>query len=153
MAELIYQDRLFRSRMGMTLGRLADPTVTGVRVAVAYTSRRGCESLIDVLKTQAGRRWGTAQKALITSFDFYLTEPDAVDIAHRAGFAVYRGWSPGFAFHPKLYVLDTASGDARVLVGSANLTEAAHNDNTEFGITLNLPAGTPELLALRDGND
>lgn len=150
MAELVYQDRLFRSRMAMALGRLADPTVTGVRVAVAYTSRRGCESLIDVLKRRLGRRWGAAHKALITSFDFYITEPDALDIAHRAGFAVYRGWSPGFAFHPKLYVLDTTAGEARILIGSANLTDAAHNDNTELGITLNLSGGSPELQALDD---
>lgn len=150
MAELVYQDRLFRSRTRTALGRLADPTVTGVRVAVAYTSRNGCKSLVDLLKRRVGARWATAQKALITSLDFYLTEPDALDIALRAGFDVYRGWAPGFAFHPKLYMLDTTSGDSRVLVGSANLTEAALSDNTEFGLTLTVSSGTPEHQALDD---
>jgi HKD family nuclease len=148
MADLVYQDRLFRSRTAMALDALADPTVRTVRLAVAYTSREGCVSLLAALKRRLGRAWPTAQKSLITSFDFYLTDPDALDAAHRAGFDVYRGWSPAFAFHPKLYVLETASGDARVLVGSANLTEAAHNDNTEFGVTLILSAGSSELKTL-----
>lgn len=150
MADLVYQDRLFRSRTAIALDALADPTVASVRLAVAYTGREGCASLLAGLKRRLGRAWPRAQMSLITSFDFYLTDPDALDAAQRAGFNVYRGWSPGFAFHPKLYVFDTASGDARVLVGSANLTDAAHNDNTELGMALTLSAGSPELKALDD---
>lgn len=153
MAEFVYQDRVFRSRTRSTLERLADPTVTGVRVAVAYTSRSGSKSLVELLKRRVGARWSTIDKALVTSFDFYLTEPGGLDIARRNGFEVYRGSSPGFAFHPKLYVFDTAVGGARVLVGSANLTEAALLNNTEFGVALSLSAGGREIRALNDSWD
>jgi HKD family nuclease len=149
-SEFVYQDQLFRSRTAVALEGLVDPTVSGIRLAVAYTSRDGCASLITVLKRKLGAGWSSAHKTLITSFDFYLTEPDALQIAQRAGFAVYRGWSAGFAFHPKLYVFDTATGEARVLLGSANLTQAAHNNNTEIGVALRLPAGTSDLKAVND---
>jgi HKD family nuclease len=153
-ADLVFQDRVFRSRTRIALSGLADPSVTGVRLAVAYTTRGGCESLVDLLRRGMGRRrWSAATKVLITSFDFYLTEPRALDLARREGFEVYRGLSLGFAFHPKLFVLDTAAGGARMLVGSANLTDAALDDNTEFGLTLHVSAGSRELKALNDAWD
>lgn len=153
MAELVYQDRQLRSRTALALEGLADPTVTDIRIAVAYTTRDGCASLVKALRRRLGKAWLTAHKTLITSFDFYLTDPDALQIAMRAGFDVYRGASPGFAFHPKLYLFDTASGDVRLLVGSANLTAAAHNDNTELGVALSLSAGTLQRRALDEAWD
>jgi HKD family nuclease len=148
MADFVYQDRIFRARTERTLRGLADHTVTGVRIAVAYTTRSGVRSLVNSLKPRLGAAWVSATKVLITSFDFYLTEPDALDMARKAGFQVYRGWTSGFAFHPKLYVLDTAAGDTRLLVGSANLTAPALAENTELGVALRLGAGTPEQRAL-----
>jgi HKD family nuclease len=148
MLDFVYQDTIFRARNRQALGQLADQAVTGVRIAVAYTTQSGVNSLVAALKPRLGKGWAAATKVLITSFDFYRTEPHALDLARKAGFHLYRGWTPGFSFHPKLYVLDTAAGDARLLVGSANLTENALVDNTELGVTLDLAAGTSELDSL-----
>lgn len=123
---------------------LADGEAIGVRMAVAYCTRSGVHELIAVLKRSCGGTWDDLQKTVITSFDYGLTEPGAVELLAGEGFDVrvvgQDGDSirlrPSEAFHPKAYIIDYPL-ESRALIGSANLTTRGLTVNTEVGVILN----------------
>ncbi|MGH8542740.1 MAG: phospholipase D family protein [Gammaproteobacteria bacterium] len=120
---------------------MADASVQQVRWAVAYSTRRGCERLVDRISTRMGKsRWEKSEKQFITSLDFGLTDPGALEFlaglpeskVHIANSEAVNkpGLLPGKAYHPKIYLFDTAESTGYV-VGSANLTDSALIANTE----------------------
>lgn len=116
-----------------------------VRVCAAYVTLSGSEILLDSIARSAGNV-GDANaiaKTIVTSFDFGLTDPDALQLwldmprchVQVAGSAeLDRGsLTPHAAFHPKLYLVNRPGGLVGSLVGSANLTNRGLTINTEVG--------------------
>jgi hypothetical protein len=101
--------------------------------------------LISLLADKLGeKRWREIPKQFITSVDFGITDPDAVELLAavpncsvflaETGALSRAGLRPGVSFHPKLYVLDKGARRA-LMAGSANLTETAFTVNTEVVYT------------------
>ncbi len=138
---IVVQNESQPGEMLSALKSLANDRVTEVRIGVAYTTLRGCELLLPRLKGAIGEgRWEEIKKTIVTSLDYGLTEPRALEyLAESAGFEVRiagvdvlerSGLRPEFAFHPKLFIFN--EGEQRsLLTGSANLTERALASNTE----------------------
>lgn len=113
-----------------------------VRVCSAYISVAGSELLFDAIRRSApnGNHRGVA-KTVVTSLDFGLTEPEALEFWSRvancsvlvAGTAQLEDGSltPRSAFHPKLYLFDGPDGAVGSLTGSANLTSRGLTINSE----------------------
>lgn len=129
------------SQVLFAFDEVAIPSVQQVRWAVAYSTRKGCERLVDRISARMGKsRWEKSEKKFITSLDFGLTDPSALEfLAGLRESKVYianpeivgkPGLLPGKAYHPKLYLFDTAESTGYV-VGSANLTASALITNTE----------------------
>lgn len=127
---------------------MVDPTE--VRVAAAYVTRGGCELLLASLRAAVNAaRFDAMPKVLITSFDFGLTEPQALRawkalpnarlrVAGSEG--IPRGsLLPSRAYHPKLYAFGRDDGTYGVLVGSANLTTRGLSINSEAAWASQLP--------------
>ena len=121
---------------------LASERTTRLRILAAYVTHGGCSLILPALAAAVGARWRDIPKAIVTSFDFGITEPDALVYLLEAGFDVRIAnlgaedsvviFPVGSAFHPKAYVFD--EDDARsALVGSANLTRRALTVNVEAG--------------------
>ena len=132
---LIYQDHIRPSRVLEAVGDLTKPTLTSLRIAVAYTTYGGVTTLIPRMVREATQlAWEGASKALITTFDMGITDPAALRyLKDQHGFDV-RVSDVGEAkanYHPKLYVFDRTPNSA-VLIGSANLSGRALGANTEI---------------------
>ena len=149
---LVSQSDLRPGVMVSSLESLSEPGLTGLRIAVAYTSLAGIRLLMPRLKLRAGPAWATVPKTVVTSLDFGLTDPRAlqqlsedpddyeVRLANPSVLteALLR---PRMAFHPKMYVFDKgATSDA--MVGSPNLTDRALTLNSEVA-TLQFGLGRP----------
>lgn len=117
------------------------PGIEGLRWAVAYSTLLGCQRLTERVSGRLGqRRWDACRKAFLTSFDYGLTEPRALEFladipnseVHIANPDVrtVQGFRPAQAYHPKLFLFDGPDSVGYV-VGSANLTQAALISNTE----------------------
>jgi hypothetical protein len=115
-----------------------------LKVAAAYVTTSGTGLLLDVLTRRLGaRRVDVIPKALVTSFDFGLTDPAALEawaampsatVRVAGGAAVRRGsLRPSVAFHPKLYLFGYSAAHSAGLVGSSNLTGRGLSINTEAG--------------------
>jgi HKD family nuclease len=129
------------------------PTVSEVRWAVAYSTLRGCTRLTKRIADRMGeQKWKDTQKSFITSVDFGLTEPAALEfLADQPHSRVYvanpevharPGFRPSQAYHPKLFLFDRPAVTGYV-VGSANLTASALLSNTEVVSTgLEAPAAS-----------
>lgn len=114
-----------------------------IRLASAYMTRSGCNLLLNAAYDSVGQEAFLAMpKLILTSFDFGLTEPQALrlwrDIPNTkifvSGFERLRTRSltPLRAFHPKLYSFGCQDGrSCNALVGSANLTGRGFSVNTE----------------------
>jgi hypothetical protein len=116
------------------LADLTNPTLKSLRIAVAYTTYGGVNSLIPRMTREATQAaWDAAPKTLITTFDMGITDPIALRYLEKEhGFAI-RISDVGEAkanYHPKLYVIDRTA-DSAVLIGSANLSGRALGANTE----------------------
>lgn len=129
------------SQVLFAFDEVTDPDVQQVRWAVAYSTRRGCERLVQRVSTRIGQRqWEKSEKQFVTSLDFGLTEPAAIEfLADLSTSTVHiahpdmvnkPGLMPGKAYHPKLYLFDAPQRTGYV-VGSANLTDGALIANTE----------------------
>jgi HKD family nuclease len=139
---IVLQDRSRPGEILLALASAADAEVTALRIAVAYTTRSGCDQLFPLIESKIGRRqWRAMPKAIVTSFDFGITDPDALAYltavpnctVYVAGVETLDrpGLRPPISFHPKLYIFDKA--DRRVvLIGSANFTGTAFTTNTEM---------------------
>ncbi|MEO5803185.1 MAG: phospholipase D family protein [Verrucomicrobiota bacterium] len=120
---------------------VVNPSMEQVRWAVAYSTRKGCERLIKRVADRIGQsKWDDTKKTFVTSFDFGLTDPAALEFlasqkhseVHVANAEVHLrpGFRPAQAYHPKLYLFDDPKATGYV-VGSANLTASALISNTE----------------------
>ena len=108
------------SQVLFSFDEVADASVKQVRWAVAYSTRRGCERLVDRVSTRMGKtQWEKSEKQFVTSLDFGLTEPAALEFlsslpeskVHIANPEIVNkpGLIPGKAYHPKLYLFDSAN--------------------------------------------
>ncbi len=109
-----------------------------LRLAVAYITVQGIQAL-----GRLGCAFPAAdvRKEILTSIDFGITEPSALDMLTRQPntevrvmrFAevLARGLRPNNAFHPKLYWGSRPNGQHRLVVGSQNVTDAALRSNWE----------------------
>lgn len=115
--------------------------VERMRCAVAYSTRLGCARLVQRLEQRTGATaWQQAPKQFITSLDFGMTEPAALEYLASLPKSEVRvanpsvierdGLLPQKAYHPKVYLFDEAKRSGCV-VGSANLTDSALTGNTE----------------------
>ncbi len=131
MGDLILQGPWRPTAILGALESLASPAVTELRIAVAYTTYGGCDELLPRLAERIGRkRWSQIPKTVITSIDFHLTEPRALEYLLSQGVTVRLSSLESANFHSKLYAF-MRGPDVHVFVGSANLTLAALNDNVE----------------------
>ena len=119
-------------------------------VASAYVTAEGLALLMDRIQRAVGpRSFVKMPKKLVTTFDFGLTDPDALDTLMKLGVdvhvansnAIARGnLAPAVAYHPKVYAFETGAGDWVAFSGSANLTARGMTINTETVVDTNLTA-------------
>ena len=104
----------------------------------------GSQLLLDAIECGAPNGDHTRVcKTIVTSLDFGLTEPRALEMWHDlpatevfvAGTSVLAGRTlrPEAAFHPKFYAFDRLDGTVASLVTSANLTNRGLTTNSEVG--------------------
>ncbi|MFN4282392.1 MAG: phospholipase D family protein [Alphaproteobacteria bacterium] len=113
-----------------------------IRVASAYVTLGGSNILLSAVANAVGSAaFAAMPKTLVTSFDFGLTEPQALlhwrALANASVFVsgaqrlAQGSLMPQRAFHPKLYVFGRDPQTCSTLVGSANLTSRGFSVNTE----------------------
>lgn len=113
-----------------------------IRAASAYVTLGGANILLSAVANAVGpAAFAAMPKTLVTSFDFGVTEPRALQ--HWRGLAnatvfvsgaqrlAQGSLMPQRAFHPKLYTFGTDPQTCSTLVGSANLTSRGFSVNTE----------------------
>jgi len=124
---------------------LVDMIATGaidIRAASAYVTLGGANILLSAVANAVGpAAFAAMPKTLVTSFDFGLTEPQALQhwrglsnatvLVSGAQRLAQGSLMPLRAFHPKLYVFGTDPQTCCTLVGSANLTSRGFSVNTE----------------------
>ena len=122
------------SQIPLAFDQAATQDITMLRWAVAYITEAGAKQLVDRLQRKIGNSWVTASKLIVTSCDYGITEPGAID--YFAGMDNCRimlaspdvinreGFRPIRAFHPKLYLFTSSKGMSAI-IGSANLTVRA----------------------------
>lgn len=143
---IIYQSPTRPDQISFAIRDLIKDGLVGVRIAVAYTTRAGCENIVRALEEKLGDvALQETSKLLLTSFDFGHTEPKAlkywknlpngeVRIANmRRVQGKLRLTAGNTNFHPKVYLFDFPDRVA-TLVGSANLTQRALTVNTEVAV-------------------
>ena len=153
---VIYQNPTHPDEVVFALRDLVRDDLSGIRVAVAYATRAGCERLVGAIEEKLGpNALQVASKLLVTSFDFGHTEPEAlgywrslskseIRIANVQRVQGNLSLVPADAnFHPKAYFFDHPNGVA-ALVGSANLTRRALTVNAEVAFA----EGTTDLQAV-----
>lgn len=149
----IYQDHLRPSGMLDALTSMADPRLTSVQIAVAYTSYGGVTALIPNLELAVTKsQWAKANKTLVTSFDMGITDPSALRYLEKEhGFAIRIANSSETQanYHPKMYMFGRKSETA-VLIGSANLSARALAANTEIGVLIDPYPQPAELQVMWD---
>lgn len=139
--KLFVQHKNQPSQVLFAFDEVLAPAIHRIRWAVAYSTKKGCERLVNRVADRIGKaRWDHSQKYFVTSLDFGLTEPAALEFlanqihshVHVANPAVHAraGFRPSEAYHPKLYLFDRP-GVTGYVVGSANLTASALISNTE----------------------
>ncbi len=139
--KIFVQHRNCPSQILFAFDEVANAEVEKIRWAVAYTTQAGCRRLFSRLSTRMGESvWEASKKQFITSLDYGLTEPSALEsLANLSGADVHvanasvinnKGFRPAHAYHPKIYLFDQSDVTGYV-VGSANLTNSALLANTE----------------------
>lgn len=113
-----------------------------IRVASAYVTLGGANILLSAVANVVGSAaFAAMPKTLVTSLDFGLTEPQALQhwsaltnstvLVSGAQMLTQGSLMPQRAFHPKLYVFGSDTQTCSMLVGSANLTSRGFSVNTE----------------------
>jgi HKD family nuclease len=152
---IVLQDRSRPGEILLALASVLDNQVTALRIAVAYTTRSGCDQFIPLIESKLGkRRWRDLPKEIVTSFDYGITDPEAlVYLSAIPNCSVYvantevlnrTSLRPNISFHPKLYILNKPDR-CTVLAGSANLTRMAFTVNTEVAFLSDEEPGAIEL--------
>ena len=141
---LVVQSPIAPGKIRDAVADLIQEDTVAVQVASAYTTLAGSKLLLDSLAQTVGdSAFSVIPKTLVSSFDFGITEPQA--LAHwlsldhatvRIGGASDK--DPDFvarstAFHPKVYAFHIGNRTCNVLVASANLTSRGFTVNTEVG--------------------
>lgn len=136
---------------------------TKLFVASAYVTREGTRLLFDRLRHKLGAAaFGNLSKRLVTTFDYGLTDPDAIKDWEAEGAKVWianagviqaGNLNPPAAYHPKVYGYRTAAGVWEVVSGSANLTGRGMTINAEAVSGASVPAADMRAAIdrLRDG--
>ncbi len=141
---LIAQNQRRPAQIRNAIVDMIDDRLVGIEVAAAYTTKSGTDLLTDAIIGAVGcDRFSQMPKSLITSFDYGITKPEALeywmslentDIQIAGVDAILQGKTrPGNAFHPKVYAFHIRDGTSSVLVASANLTGRGFTCNTEAG--------------------
>lgn len=136
------QNKNHPSQVLFAFDEVTNTDVNEVKWAVAYSTYRGCSRLVDRVSKQIGEeRWQEINKSFVTSLDFGLTDPTALEYLSQLNNSIVyiadpevverNGFKPLNAFHPKLYLFNSAVNNGYV-VGSANLTESALISNSEI---------------------
>ena len=139
---LIFQNAEVPARMRNALADLVAAGIIDIRVASAYVTLDGANILLNEVENAVGKAAFKAMpKTLVTSFDYGLTEPRALQHWRKLANATVlvagvnrllrRSLRPQRAYHPKLYVFGTDPQTCNLLVGSANLTGRGFSVNTE----------------------
>ena len=78
-------------------------------------------------------------EVMIVGVDFYQTSPDVLEwLNNKAKQKTNIGQCKNGVFHPKLYIFDLNGDETRtVVIGSANLTNAAFSSNDEYCVKIN----------------
>ena len=114
-------------------------------LSVAFVSRSG----VDLLLPKLGI-YGTKTKAFIgIRNDITSTQGAAQLLAAGSSLFVVDTGSRNVLFHPKLYLV-RGQTEARLLIGSANLTIGGMNNNIEAGVTVDLDLTNAADKALVD---
>lgn len=140
----VVQNELHPTGMQNALFDLMRSGVVSVRACSAYMTLSGSEILFDgISRSAANGRPQDVEKTIVTSLDFGLTDPAALEFwSGNANCNVFvasteqlqRGsLIPKSAFHPKFYVVGRPNGTVGTLVSSANLTNRGLTINAEVG--------------------
>ena len=116
--------------------------ITELRICSAYVTLEGSKIFHDCCKRCFDKnRFADLPKKIVTSFDYGLTEPKAIDFwksfptteVRISGAEMLKSGNfvPISAFHPKMYVFCFPKGTGTVITGSANLTSRGLTINTE----------------------
>ena len=139
---LIVQNATEPASMRNALVDMVAAGATDIRVASAYVTLGGANILLSaVVDAVDPAAFAAMPKTLVTSFDFGLTEPQALQrwralenstvLVSGAQMLARGSLMPQRAFHPKLYVFGSNPSTYSTLVGSANLTSRGFSVNTE----------------------
>ncbi|MBZ5763055.1 phospholipase D-like domain-containing protein [Rhizobium sp. VS19-DR104.2] len=138
---LIVQNAVEPAAIRNAIADLIAPAPISMQIAAAYVTRSGSEILLTAVKNASGAGFVPMPKVLITSFDFGITEPEALrrwqalpntEVRVSGARPLLKGvLSPGQAFHPKIFAFGTDADRFNALVGSANLTSRGFSVNTE----------------------
>ncbi len=111
-----------------------------VKIAVAFVSRRGLETIESAIQTVLGVG-GYAE--FLVGLDMQTTEPDALQDLYdlsRASSNVslfcYSKANPTGIYHSKLYLMKTDDDEVTSVVGSSNLTDGGLKKNMEINVVL-----------------
>ena len=140
---LVVQSPIAPGKIRDAVADLIAKETVAVQVASAYTTLGGSKLLLDSLAQSLGdAAFSSIPKTLVTSFDFGITEPEALrhwlslnNATVRVGGASDRAdfVARETAFHPKVYAFVLDGQTCNVLVASANLTSRGFTVNTEVG--------------------
>ena len=141
---LIVQNQTHPATIRNAIADLIANGVAEIKVAAAYTTVSGSRMLLDSVEHSVGAAaFAAIPKTLITSFDYGITEPQALDdwlsLSHASvrvsgASEIAAGTTvPARAFHPKVYAFHVGNQTSGVLVASANLTGRGLTSNVEAG--------------------
>lgn len=116
--------------------------VSRLAICSAYVSSEGSRIFVNCCREFLSEdQFSHLPKALVTSFDFGITDPEAIRYWSAlpnteilvAGAEAVRAGSliPAKAFHPKMYAFSNSDQTANIVIGSANLTSRGFTINTE----------------------
>lgn len=138
---LVVQNRNQPARVLDTISTVIPESAEEIVVAAAYVTRSGTSLIFDRLRKKLGvEGFQNAAKCLITTCDYGLTDPDALDDWRQAGAQVLMANSgsvvagnlnPSTAYHPKVYAFRSVNAVWQVVCGSANLTSRGLTINSE----------------------
>lgn len=138
---LVVQNRNQPSRVLDTISTAIPVAADEIVVAAAYVTKSGTSLIFDRLQKKLGADgFQNAAKRLITTCDYGLTDPDALEDWLEVGAQVFMANSesvvagnlnPSTAYHPKVYAFRSTNADWHVVCGSANLTSRGLTINSE----------------------
>ncbi|MFY2826560.1 phospholipase D-like domain-containing protein [Ruegeria sp. MALMAid1280] len=149
---------LVRNTSGSFLGshlealRFVVENATEISIAVAFLKGKGLKKVIRAFRERLA---AGAKLEMFIGRDFWLTEPEALKellylSQQYSALKVYLVKNTkGSTFHPKVYV-GTGAADARILLGSANLTGGALTKNEEMSLCWKLELNDPLLTQIND---